>query len=268
MMFLAMMIALSLQQVLQERERQPGDALLLDWEGWLSARVTSPWLQELAVLALPLLVLYWVLCVIDGWLFGLPTLLATAALLLWSLGREDYHTLLALFIAAGDSGERSAGQEIVSSLWLPDDAATAVSALHPTPESQRPAPGEERLLYCGYQRWFAPLFYFLLLGPIAAVAYRSVYLFAVSGRAGRYRDVLVWADWIPVRLLALSFAVTGDFVAVVRAAWPDSASPAPALLHRAALASTPGMDGRGLRDLLYRTAGLWLLVASLLIIAL
>ena len=254
MMFLAMMIALSLHQVVHTTLQRQGDGALLGWERWLRDHVGAAGLAELLVLLLPLLALLWVLSRIEPLLFGLPNLLITAAMLFWSLGREDYHTLLERYIAATD-GDDPAAADVVRGLWLP------------CPEPSDDTAAQQRLLYCGFQRWFAPLFYFLALGPVAAVAYRLIQLYAVADRGGLYRDFLRLADWVPVRLLALSFALTGDFVAVVRSARFDRLVSAPALLYTAAAASAQTLDGRGLRDLLYRTAGLWLLLASLLIIA-
>lgn len=264
MMFLSMMIALSLHQLIQVPAQRPGDAVLFSWEEWVSARLDSAVLRIAVSLITPLLLLYWILGAIDDWLFGLFSLLGTAAVLLWSLGREDYHTDLERYSAQCEAGNAEGAWLALQSLWTPlaggEDANNALEAR---------VQSEQRLLYCGYQRWFAPLFYFLLLGPVAAAAYRFVYLFAARKEQSGYRDLLGWLDWVPARLLALSFAVTGDFVAVVRGALPRSDSNAPTLLRVAAAASAAGkLGGEGIRDLLYRTSGLWLIAASLLIIAL
>jgi len=62
---------------------------------------------------------------------------------------------------------------------------------------------------------FSPLLWFLLLGPLALAAY---YLLRITGElaevqpagyvAKRWQD---WADWLPARVLALSFALGGNF---------------------------------------------------------
>ncbi|HET8731843.1 MAG TPA: hypothetical protein VFM34_12140 [Moraxellaceae bacterium] len=63
---------------------------------------------------------------------------------------------------------------------------------------------------------FAPLFWFLLLGPVAALTYYLLRLCttgdesSVSALAGR---LLHLADWPVARVLALSFALAGDFTA-------------------------------------------------------
>ena len=271
MTFLSMMIALALHQVVQPKQRFPGDDALFAWQAWLRGRVAAPGIQVLVTVIVPLLLLYWVLNALHGWLFGLPTLLATAAVLLWSLGREDYHSRIESFIAHRDGGDDEAAWLGLQALWMPmpprpvnveDEDTVAEDTV-----AKAMARSSQRLLYCGYQRWFAPLLYFLLLGPVAAAAYRVVLLYAARQDEARYRDLLAWIDWLPARLLALSFAVTGDFVAVARGVRLEPSADAPTVLVYAATAAVQGEPGgRDIRDLLYRTAGLWLVVASLFII--
>lgn len=62
---------------------------------------------------------------------------------------------------------------------------------------------------------FAPLFWFLLLGPIAAIAYYFLRISALappSPTTDRARQMLDYADWPVARILSLSFALAGDFV--------------------------------------------------------
>lgn len=63
---------------------------------------------------------------------------------------------------------------------------------------------------------FAPLFWFLLLGPVAALAYYFLRLAADDSQASppavEARQLLHYADWPVARVLALGFALAGDFV--------------------------------------------------------
>ena len=65
---------------------------------------------------------------------------------------------------------------------------------------------------------FSPLFWFILLGPIAAIAYYFLRLTAESeSTTGQQAlGVLRYADWPVARVLALSLALAGNFVA----SWP------------------------------------------------
>src|SRR5476651_240746 len=79
-----------------------------------------------------------------------------------------------------------------------------------------------RVICCGrrIRAFFAVIFWYFLLGPVAALAYRLLALAAEHGktpalieRAAQLRHAF---DWVPVRLLAASFALVGNFVAVSR----------------------------------------------------
>ena len=63
---------------------------------------------------------------------------------------------------------------------------------------------------------FAPLFWFLLLGPVAGLAYYLLRLAAEGQQSATpplAQRLLHFADWPVARVLALSFALAGDFVA-------------------------------------------------------
>ncbi len=70
------------------------------------------------------------------------------------------------------------------------------------------------------QSFFAIIFWYFQLGPVAALSYRLLALAeehgqnpAVVERAAQLRHAF---DWVPVRLVAASFALVGNFVAVSR----------------------------------------------------
>ena len=95
--------------------------------------------------------------------------------------------------------------------------------------------GIEATLRHAHHDLFAPLFWFLLLGPGGALLYRLAYLLknAWGDRNGEFRHfslkVFDWLDWLPARFTAGSFAVVGDFEDAVycwrtqAASWPDEA---------------------------------------------
>ncbi|HCA27832.1 MAG TPA: CobD/CbiB family protein [Betaproteobacteria bacterium] len=73
----------------------------------------------------------------------------------------------------------------------------------------------EQTLIGAYRDLFGGLAWFIVFGPAGALAYR---LAAIAGRAEDARGgdhfagrVLGWMDWAPVRAVALSFAVAGNF---------------------------------------------------------
>lgn len=76
--------------------------------------------------------------------------------------------------------------------------------------------------YRGFERMFAILFWFFVLGPVGAVAYRLLFLFnrQFINENDLAKRVLWMAEWPAVRVLGLSFAMTGNFVGCYRH-WRD-----------------------------------------------
>lgn len=131
-------------------------------------------------------------------------------------------------------GPRDLDGDIEAVLKAPDSArryATAQS-LGEGVSAQPVSLGAPALIEASFaaalSRWFGVLFWFALLGPVGAVAYRFVQLFARSpGFAGIVGDqrptferVALILDWAPAHLLAWSLALVSDFDATVRA-WRD-----------------------------------------------
>ncbi len=79
----------------------------------------------------------------------------------------------------------------------------------------------EQLLSCAHRQFFGVAFWFVVLGPAGAVLYRLAHILYQKwgvldsqefGRFGAFAaSAFEWLDWIPARLLALSFAVVGNF---------------------------------------------------------
>lgn len=83
----------------------------------------------------------------------------------------------------------------------------------------------EEALVASHRHVFAPMFWFVLLGPAGAVLYRLALFFNIQwgergllehdaefGEFGRFaRKAYALIDWAPVRLSAIGFAIVGDF---------------------------------------------------------
>lgn len=132
--------------------------------------------------------------------------------------------------------------------WGPRDLDADIDAVLKAPDSERRVEAAQRLgdgvresavpftapalVEAGFaaalSRRFGVLFWFAVLGPVGALAYRLVQLFARApafaelagnARATFERTALI-LDWAPAHLLAGSLALVSDFDAIVRA-WQD-----------------------------------------------
>jgi AmpE protein len=273
--FLALVGGLALQQLLGPGSALQRDHWFVSWRSWLARRGLAEGVALAAAVLLPALFAAWLLALASRLVFGLPALLLGAVLLVYALGRGDPRALAARLrrhCAAGDA--EGAWLEAAAALPAVDEGEaprSAVAALHRM---------REALVYQSYQGWFAPVFFFVLGGPAAALAYRLLQLHGGAAANDQARRVLHWVDWLPARILALSFAVTGDFVAVQRALDGGSTAAAPLLAAtgRAALglpASATADAGQpdvatafageldGLQALLTRSAGGWLILVAI-----
>jgi adenosylcobinamide-phosphate synthase len=97
----------------------------------------------------------------------------------------------------------------------------------------------EEALLSSHRHVFAPLFWFVLLGPAGAALYRLAQYFneawgGAEADLGGFGSFAVkafgWIDWLPLRLTATAFAVVGDFEDAVycwrtqAGRWPDASS--------------------------------------------
>lgn len=105
--------------------------------------------------------------------------------------------------------------------WLAADEQARLLIVQADPADIERAATEEfqrvrkALLMEQLRELFAPVFWFLLLGPAAAVAYFFLRLSAERDNtaAVQARRLLHYAEWPVVRALSLSFALAGDFLA-------------------------------------------------------
>jgi AmpE protein len=180
------------------------------WLQWLDAhaaengfwRSRQGWVLALLPWVLGVVLLQWAL---HGRVFGLPSLLLGVATLVICWGPRDLDRDVEAVIDADDAPTRHAAIAQLQSSGgsLHEDVSSLVEAT----------------VLNGLRRWFAVLFWFLLLGPVGAVAYRLLALLAVGpmrslatldGAVGA-RVVLGWLEWPVAQLMSLSMALVGNF---------------------------------------------------------
>ncbi|AKK00308.1 MULTISPECIES: regulatory signaling modulator protein AmpE [Pseudomonas] len=213
MSFLVLLLAVWIEKFSALRQRVQRDGGWLQELNKLEARprwVNRPWLVLVVMVLLPVALLALLLWVLEPVAYGLLALPVHLLVVIYSLGRGDLLADLGPFRDA----------------WRREDlqAATHVAKRDLDIEADDGDQLLERvqghLLWQAYQSFFAVIFWYFLLGPVAALSYRLLALAAehshnagVAERAGQLRHAF---DWVPVRLLAASFALVGNFVAVSR----------------------------------------------------
>jgi AmpE protein len=213
MSFLVLLLAVWIEKFSALRQRVQRDG---SWLRELSRLETSPrtssrpWLILGLTVLLPVLLLALVLLVLGSVANGWLTFPLHLLVLIYSLGRGDLITALGPFRDACRRGDAQAAVHVA-------ERDMGVQA----DNSEQLLEGVQRyLLWQAFQSFFAVIFWYFLLGPVAALAYRLLALAAENGKnpalvetAAQLRHAF---DWVPVRLLAASFALVGNFVAVSR----------------------------------------------------
>lgn len=143
--------------------------------------------------------------------------LAAVPLLLYSLGRGQYTRRVLYYINAWRAEDRVAAMECIENLST--ERGEAFEELAPDWPSMH-----QRMLqvvaYRGFERLFAPLFWFVVLGPVGALLYRlsALYLDHHRGHDREEAERWLWLmEWPAARVLGLAYAFTGNFVGCFQA---------------------------------------------------
>lgn len=211
MKFLVLLLLVGVEKFSAWRRRIQNDGPWLRRLAWVEARPTIRPRAALALLVLlPVALLGLVLALLQPLVYGWLALPLHLWVMIYSLGRGDVLAELGAFRDAwrrgdGEAALRAAERDLGVSGETPPALLENVQSY---------------LLWHGYQRFFAVIFWYALLGPLVPLAYRLLALAAeragdpaLQRRAGQWRHAL---DWLPARVLAASFALVGDFVAVSR----------------------------------------------------
>ena len=209
MNFLAFIIAFAVRQLWGSQEWLHRDGWWQDWQRRAAGFGLGPWLQLLLTAGLPALLAVLVLDLLQPLLFGLLWIAAAVLLLLYAFGRGDFHALVARYRdycerGNGEGAWLFAREELGVEIAKDNDPERPLFDLHQQVQVS--------LLYDGFQRWFAVVFFFFLLGPAAALAYRLLQLYRETDPVGPVLRVLFVLDWLPARVLAATFVLAGDFV--------------------------------------------------------
>ena len=211
MIFLALIIALALLQYWGSASPIHRDQWFRDCHRLVNGFGLAAAWQLLLLVLLPFLLLLWLMSLFEGWLFGLVELVLLVLVLLYSFGRRDFEALVGRYREVLQQGDMQAAF-IFSSQQLAEETGEEC----PSGAEQMHRWSKQRFCYLGFERWFAVIFYFALLGAPGALAYRLLHLCLNSSADASQQALVVrllyYLDWIPSRLLIFAFALTGDWV--------------------------------------------------------
>jgi membrane protein required for beta-lactamase induction len=250
MQFIALLIALAMVQYL-------GSAALLQKDHWFYQLLQKSQQQfaKHALLAalLPVVgasvALLVLLFLLGDWFWGLGELVISVAVLLYAFGRGEFNELLIEYRDAWREGRLDELQRLVSVVDSTYQAADN-ETMNYTHVAARDA-----FLYAGFQRLFAVLFCFAILGPVAAFFYRLLSLAVQSINNEQLLKIQQIIEWPAARLMALSFVVVGDFSKGLAACSSSIFHPSMTnqqVISVAALASS-GLDLNWLSDKFYES---------------
>lgn len=211
----AVVFSLLLDHLLPTAQGLRQHAVLGQWLGdrgaSLGAREAASRWSFLLPLAFPLVgigVLQWFA---SEWLFGLPAFVLALAVLFFCWGPRDLDLDVEAVASAGDEDTRAVAlKQLCAEVDLRCEGTSLVHAVFRQALS----------------RWFGVLFWFLVLGPFGALAYRLIVIYhqhrqglgeAQQNLLDQWRAVL---DWPAAQLMVLALALVGHFDAVI-SAWRD-----------------------------------------------
>ena len=213
MSFVVLLLAIVIEKFSSLRQRLQRDG------GWLRELLSMearpkfanrPWLVLAILILCPVALLALLLWVLDPVAYGLLALPVHVLVVIYSLGRGDIQAGLGPFRDAWRRGDLQAGAHVA-------ERDIGVSAEN---GEQLLEKVQSHLLWQSYQGFFAVIFWYFLLGPVAALSYRLLALAAEQGKnpelVERAQQLRHAFDWVPVRLLAASFALVDNFAAVGR----------------------------------------------------
>ncbi len=230
MNFLAVIISLLIL-------RLAGSAAMFQLDGWLDiwlARLhrlsTQPAAHFMVAVVTPCVVVWVGYALLGRWLWGSVELLLSVLVLLYSLGRGTYKSILRRYQAVWR--EQTINFETMEQIATELSAQCAMN----TPD-QKTSESEnsdlvsqtndsiyeqhyrlrELFFYVGFERVFTVLFWFAILGPVAALFYRITSMYYSRTQHAFAVKVLFVLEWPAARIAGLCYGLVGDFARLMQA---------------------------------------------------
>jgi membrane protein required for beta-lactamase induction len=165
-----------------------------------------PPLQFIMILALPVILLLALQILLHDFLFNIPAFLFGIVVFIYCLGPACLSTDIEAYIQARTLGDDDEALHYAGTIT--DTAAS-------TSPDQQISDVTRAILYVANERIFATIFWFIILGPFGCMLYR---LISELSKQIEYDELAEFSEfihaimaWIPARMLAAGYALTGNF---------------------------------------------------------
>jgi AmpE protein len=223
MALIAILLVLTLERLLGAMEGLRNYRWFDRWSGWVRGQLPAeaPWQGVVGLIILllpPLLAGYLIIHLVAG-LWAPIFFLFSVVVLLYCLGPRDLEAEAEAFIAARERDDEE------SAMW---HATVLIGKDLPNNSHALTRQITENILTEANSRLLAVIFWFLVFGPFGAVLYRLAALVRTdekeeAGLAEAARKLMWLLDWIPARLCALGYALSGNFVDAIQG-WRETAA--------------------------------------------
>ncbi len=171
----------------------------------VSSSVIPP-LQFILIIAPPVLLTFWIQLQLYGFLFNLLGFIFGTAIFIYCLGPACLSSDVEAYKNARTAGDDDEALHYASSI---------TGAVASTVPDQQIIDVTRAILYVANERIFSTIFWFALLGPFGAILYRLISELSkqdvTSDLSSFATFIHSFMAWIPARMLAAGYALTGNF---------------------------------------------------------
>lgn len=208
MAFLSLLLALALVQWWGSGAPVQRDDWFTHYQAWLAQKtlLARPAAQLFAAVLGPVLLLWALTWAIDQWFSSIWLLLVATLVLLYSLGRGDFSAQVEAYIEASEREDT-----VSAARWLAKLQGNHPEAAEPESWPSLHSQALRAIAYRGFERMFAVMFWFFILGPAGALLYRLSLLCRERQPSALLERWLWLLEWPVVRLMGLTWAMAGNF---------------------------------------------------------
>ena len=166
----------------------------------------APPIQFIVILALPVLLLLSIQILLNNFLFSVPAFVFGVIVFIYCLGPVCLSTDIEAYIHARTIGDEDEAMHYAGTIT---DSSASSSPDQQTSDVTR------AILHIANERIFSTIFWFIILGPFGAMLYRLISELSKQIEFDELADFSEFIHsimaWMPARMLAAGYALTGNF---------------------------------------------------------